>query len=117
MDEVERKAKELGNEISKTEEYQELERTSKNVQENNEANQMIEKIQELQQNIQFAQQSGVQPSEDQIQQFNELKQQMNSNLTIQAYAKAQEEFNKLMQEVNSAISSGIKPEENEDSNQ
>ncbi len=114
---VEKKAKELGNEISKTEEYKELERTSQNVQENQEANQMIEKIQELQQNIQFAQQSGVQPSEEQLQQFNDLKQQMNANLTIQAYAKAQEEFNKLMQEVNSAISKGIKPEEDDSQEQ
>jgi len=111
---VEKKAIELGKEIAKTEEYQELERTSKNVQENPEANQMVEKVQELQQNIQFAQQSGVQPSEEQIQEFNELKQQMNSNLTIQAYAKAQDEFNNLMQEVNSAISKGIKPEQEEE---
>ncbi len=109
--EVEKKAKELGNEIAKTDVYQELERTSKNVQENTEANQMIEKIQELQQNIQFAQQSGVQPSQEQIQQFNELKQQMDANLTIQAYAKAQESFSQLMQDVNNAISKGIKPEE------
>ncbi len=111
---VEKKAKELGNEIAKTEEYQELERTSKNVQENTEANQMIEKVQELQQNIQFAQQSGVQPSEELTQQFNDLKQQMNANLTIQAYAKAQEAFNQLMSDVNSAISKGIKPEEDEE---
>ncbi len=111
---VEKKAKELGNEIAKTDEYQELERTSKNVQENTEANQMIEKVQELQQNIQFAQQSGVQPSEEVIQQFNDLKQQMNANLTIQAYAKAQEAFNQLMNDVNSAISKGIKPEEDEE---
>ncbi len=109
--EVEKKAKELGNEIAKTEVYQELERTSKNVQENTEANQMIEKIQELQQNIQFAQQSGVQPSQEQIQQFNDLKQQMDANLTIQAYAKAQEAFSQLMQDVNNSISKGIKPEE------
>ncbi len=116
MDEVEKKAKELGNEISKTDEYQELERTSKNVQENAEANQMIDKIQDLQQKIQFAQQSGVQPSEEHIKEFNELKQQMNANLTIQAYAKAQEEFNKLMQEVNESITKGIKPEKGEDNN-
>ncbi len=104
------KAKELGEEIRKTEEYQELERVSENMQQDADANHMIKEIQELQQQIQFAQQSGVQPSEDQIQQFNNLKSKMDSNLTIQAYAKAQNDFSQFMQEVNSAISEGINPE-------
>lgn len=105
------KAKDLGNEISRTEEYKELERTSQNVQENSEANQIIQEIQDLQQKIQFAQQSGVQPSQEQVQQFNDMKNRMNSNLTIQAYAKAQESFNQLMQNVNNSITEGIKPAE------
>ncbi len=103
------KAKELGQEIRKTEQYQELERVSENMQSDSEANQMIKEVQELQQQIQFAQQSGVQPSEDQIQQFNDLKSKMDTNLTIQAYAKAQNEFSQFMQEVNSSISEGIDP--------
>ncbi len=103
------KAKELGQEIRKTEQYQELERVSENMQSDSEANQMIKEIQELQQQIQFAQQSGVEPSEDQIQQFNDLKSKMDTNLTIQAYAKAQNEFTQFMQEVNSSISEGIDP--------
>ncbi len=106
---VMKKAKDLGKEISKTEEYMELERVSQNMQEDTEASQMIKEIQDIQQQIQFAQQSGVQPSEDQIQQFNNLKSKMDSSLTIQAYAKAQNDFSQFMQEVNSAISEGISP--------
>lgn len=106
---VMKKASDLGKEISKTEQYKELERVSQNMQEDAEASQMIKEIQELQQQIQFAQQSGVQPSEDQIQQFNDLKTKMDSSLTIQAYAKAQNDFSEFMQEVNSAISEGISP--------
>jgi len=104
------KAKALGKEIRKTEEYKELERTSENVQGDPDANQMINEVQELQQKIQFAQQSGVQPEQEQIDQFENLKSKMNSSLTIQAYAKAQNDFNQLMQDVNKAISDGIKPE-------
>ncbi len=104
------KARDLGKEIRSTEQYQELERVSENMQEDTEASQMIKEIQELQQQIQFAQQSGVQPSEDQLQQFNDLKSKMDTNLTIQAYAKAQNDFSQFMQEVNSAISEGINPE-------
>ncbi len=104
------KARDLGKEIRSTEQYQELERVSENMQEDTEASQMIKEIQELQQQIQFAQQSGVEPNEEQIQQFNNLKSKMDTNLTIQAYAKAQNDFSQFMQEVNSAISEGINPE-------
>lgn len=106
------KAKELGMEIRKTEEFKELERTSKNVNEDSQASHTIEEIQNLQQKMQFAQQSGVQPSQEQIDQFNDMKNEMNTNLTIQAYIKAQNDFSSFMQEVNQAISSGISPEEN-----
>lgn len=109
------KAKELGKEIRKTEQYQELERVSENMQEDAEANQMIKEIQGLQQQIQFAQQSGVQPSPEQIEEFNNLKSKMDTSLTIQAYAKAQNEFSQFMQDVNSAISEGINPDEERDS--
>lgn len=108
------KAKELGKEIRKTEQYQELERVSENIQEDAEANQMIKEIQALQQQIQFAQQSGVQPSPEQIEEFNNLKSKMDTSLTIQAYAKAQNEFSQFMQDVNSAISDGINPGEGRD---
>jgi len=109
------KAKELGKEIRKTEQYQELERVSENMQEDTEANQMIKEVQSLQQQIQFAQQSGVQPSPEQIEEFNNLKSKMDTSLTIQAYAKAQNEFSQFMQDVNSAISDGINPGEERDS--
>jgi cell fate (sporulation/competence/biofilm development) regulator YlbF (YheA/YmcA/DUF963 family) len=104
-----KKAKELGQEIRKTDEYKELERVTENIQQDTEANNMIKEIQDLQKQIQFSQQSGVQPSEEQIGQFNNLKTKMDTNLTIQAYAKAQNDFSQFMQEVNSAISDGINP--------
>jgi cell fate (sporulation/competence/biofilm development) regulator YlbF (YheA/YmcA/DUF963 family) len=107
------KAKELGQEIRKTEAFQELERVTANIEGDTEASQMIKDIQELQQQIQFAQQSGVQPSQEQIDQFNGIKDKMETNLTIQAYAKAQNEFNQFMQDINTAIGAGINPDNND----
>ncbi len=104
------KAKDLGKEIRKTPEYKELERATHNVKGDSEANKMIEDIQEIQQQIQFAQQSGVDPSQDQIDQFNNLKSKMDTSLTIQAYAKAQNDFSQFMQNVNNAIGEGIEPQ-------
>ncbi len=103
------KAKELGEEIRKTAEYKELERATENVKGDTEANKMIQDIQELQQQIQFAQQSGVQPNQEQIDNFNDLKSKMDTSLTIQAYAKAQNDFSEFMQTVNNAIGEGISP--------
>lgn len=104
------KARELGKEIRTTEEYKELERTTGNIKDDANANKMIQDIQELQQQIQFAQQSGVQPSQEQIDEFNSLKGKMDTSLTIQAYAKAQNDFSEFMQTVNNAIGEGISPE-------
>ncbi|MFU8794018.1 MAG: YlbF family regulator [Dethiobacteria bacterium] len=104
------KAKELGKEIRNTAEYKELERATGNVKEDHDAHKMIQDIQELQQQMQFAQQSGVEPSQEQIDQFNEIKSKMDSNLTIQSYAKAQNNFSEFMQSINNAIGEGISPE-------
>lgn len=104
------RARELGKEIRTTEEYKELERTTGNIKDDANANKMIQDIQELQQQIQFAQQSGVQPSQEQIDEFNSLKGKMDTSLTIQAYAKAQNDFSEFMQTVNNAIGEGISPE-------
>ena len=104
------KARELGKEIRTTEEYKELERTTDNIKDDANANKMIQDIQELQQQIQFAQQSGVQPSQEQIDEFDSLKGKMDTSLTIQAYAKAQNDFSEFMQTVNNAIGEGISPE-------
>ncbi len=103
------KAKELGREIRDTAEYKELERVTQNVEGDSQAGDLIKEIQELQQQIQFAQQSGVQPSAEQIERFNTLKSEMDSSLTIQAYAKAQNDFSEFMQSVNKSISQGINP--------
>jgi cell fate (sporulation/competence/biofilm development) regulator YlbF (YheA/YmcA/DUF963 family) len=107
-----KKAKELGAEIRKSDEFQELNRTSENVQGDPEANRLVEEVQKVQQQIQFSQQSGVQPSQEQIDQFNEIKGKMDTSLTIQAYAKARSNFDQLMQNVNNAIGEGIEPSAN-----
>jgi len=105
------KAKALGSEIRKTEEFKELSRTTENVKGDPEAARLIEDIQTIQQQIQFSQQSGVQPSQEQVDEFNTAKGKMDASLTIQAYARARNNFDQLMQDVNKAISDGINPEE------
>ncbi len=101
------KARELGRELKKTPEYEELEKANESIKNDPNASQLVEKINEVQDQISFAQQSGVEPSNEQMDQFNDLKAKMQDNLTIQSFLKAQDQFNQLMQDVNSAISEGI----------
>lgn len=101
------KARELGQEIRGCDEFKEVEQAGRNVNENVEASQVIKEMQDVQQQLEFSRNSGVEPSEDQINKFNEVRDKMNDNLIIKSYMKAQETFSKLMQDINSAISEGI----------
>lgn len=108
------KAKELGGKIKETQEYQELERASQSLKDDPEAQQIIQEVQESQNNMEFSQKAGVEPSEEQTNQFNSLKEKMMSNLTVRSYMKAQEDFNNFMKQVNESISSGITGEEGQE---
>ncbi len=109
---LEDKAKELGQEIRETEEYQELERAGDNLKSDPTAQELIQAVQEAQKTLEFSQQSGVQPGEEQVTNFNNLREQMHSNLTVRSFMKAQEDFNNVMKTVNDAISYGITGEKN-----
>ena len=101
------KAKELGQEIKKTPEYQELERTGENLKADGNAQELIQNVQEVQRQIEFSQQSGVQPDQEQVERFNDLREKMHANLSVRNFIKAQESFNSVMKSVNDAISEGI----------
>ncbi len=104
---INEKAKDLGKEIRETPEYQELERTGENLKADSSAQQLIQDVQEIQRQIEFAQQSGVQPDQEQVAKFNDLREQMHANISVRNFMKAQEEFNSIMKSVNDAISEGI----------
>lgn len=101
------KAKELGQEIRKTDAYQELERAGENLKEDPQAQELIQQVQEAQRQIEFSQQAGVQPDQEQIEKFTQLREQMQTNITVKAFMKAQEDFNNIMKDINEAISEGV----------
>ena len=105
------KARELGRALRTTETFQELERTNEQFREDEAAQQLVQAVQEAQQALQFSQQSGVQPTEEQINSFNEKKDTLQTNITVRSLMKAQDTFNEMMKEVNEAISEGMKGDE------
>lgn len=101
------KALELGRTIRLTDQYQELERADGNLKEDNEAHELVKNMQKAHEQMGFMQKSGVEPTQDQLDDINKMQELMKTNITIQAFVKAQEEFSKLLQEVNASISEGI----------
>lgn len=101
------KAKELGRELRNTEEYQKLEEVNRRLNEDTGAQQLIKSFQEAQRSLQFAQQSGVKPTEEQIADYQQKQKNLETNLNIIAYMKASNDFYAVMQQVNEAISAGL----------
>ena len=101
------KAKELALEIKQSREYQEVRRTGQDIRNNDEARQIVEDIQTIQAQIEFAQNTGMQPSEEQIEEFNAITAKMQGNSFIQAYLEAKDNYSRLMQHVNNSISEEI----------
>jgi len=117
--ELQEKAMELGREIRGTSEYQELKRSEENLSGDPAAQEIIQEVQEIQQQIEAAQKMGVQPDQEQMNKFNDLRQKMHENLTVRSFIKAQEDLNELMKTVNDSISEGItgekpQPEQSEE---
>jgi len=105
------KAKELGRELYNTEEYQRLQEVTKKVNEDSDALQLLQSFKEAQHTIQFLQQTGVQPTEEQIADYQNKRKNLESNLNLLAYRKATEDFYAVMKQVNEAISAGIEGKE------
>ncbi len=101
------KAKELALQIKESQEYQEVRRTGQDIQNNDEARQIVDDIQSVQAQIESATNSGMSPSEEQIEEFNNIRSKMENSNLIQAYLQAQEKYSELMQQVNSKISEEI----------
>lgn len=105
------KARELGAAMSETEEFRRLEEAEEGMNRDLEAQALLKGIQEAEQTLRQLQQSGLQPTQEQMEDFHAKREQMTENAAVSRFMKAQEEFGSVVQEVNGAISEGMKGEE------
>ncbi len=105
------KAKELGRSLRETKEYQKLEAAEQNLNDDPDAQLIIQDVQKVQQDLDQLQESGLEPSQEQMKTFNEKRQQMSNNPAIKEFFSAQSELSELIKEVNKAISEGMTGEE------
>ncbi len=100
---LEEKAKELALLLKETEEYKGLMSAQTRVRLDPVAEDLVKQLQIKQQEIYQVQMSGNNPSPELIQQIEFLDTQVQSNLTLKNFIKAQETFGDKMNAVNETI--------------
>ena len=111
MDDRERifeKAQELGRVISQTAEYAYLQAAHREIGDDRDATEMLNKLREIQESLLEAVSRGEEPSEEQEQEFNELQEKVQTSTRYQALISSQANFDKLMERVHRAIGEGIR---------
>ena len=105
---IETNAKQLGKLISQTPEYKYYNQASKDVNENEELSQMMEKLRENENKVAEMVRKGEKMTEEFKTQYNELMEEVQGKTLVQALIASQENYLKLMNKVNEMIAEGIR---------
>lgn len=101
------RAEELGHLLSQTPEYAYLKSSRKEIDEDREATQALNRMRELQERLMQHVERGEEPPEDLRTEYVELQEEMQGSARFQSWISAQANFEKLMDKVNRAIDKGI----------
>lgn len=101
------KAKEVGRLLGQTSEYKALQRAREGLNEDRETVEMVNRLAELEQELQGQLQQGQQPSEEQQKEYEETFSKLQSGSRYQALVAAQSNFDRILQKVNEKIGEGI----------
>ncbi len=104
---IDEKALDLGRTIGQSEEYQALRRAEKAMREDAGAQQRVERIQSLVEQLDAAAEQGAMPDPALADQYREAIRDLQLSPTGQGYVVARTNFEKLMQKVNERIAEGI----------
>jgi len=105
---IEASAKQLGRLISQTPEYKYYNQASKDMSDNEELSQMMEKLKEYETKVTGMMREGKQLSEEFKKEYNEYMEQVQGKTQVQALIASQENYLKLMNRVNEMIAEGIR---------
>lgn len=111
MDERQRiteKAEELGRMIAQTPEYAYLTSAHREIGDDREATEGLNKLRELQETLLAAVGRGEEPDAEAEREFGELQEQIQQSSRYQALIASQANFDKLMERVHQAIGTGIR---------
>ena len=111
MDERDRmleKAQDVGRIISQLPEYAYLRAARREIDEDRDATELLNRLRDLQSTLMEAVGRGEQPSEEQEREFAELQEKVQTNTRYQALVSSQANFEKLMERVDRAIGEGVR---------
>ena len=108
---VEEKAQELADLIMDSSEYTEWKEAEKKMQEDESAQDILQKFQAKQKMAQMAQMNGKGLSQDMQKEIQGIQAKMQQNEKIKAFMEAQQGFNEVMKTVNQVISSTLQGQE------
>jgi cell fate (sporulation/competence/biofilm development) regulator YlbF (YheA/YmcA/DUF963 family) len=102
------RAQELGKIIGQSDEYKALKKAHEQVQQRDELQQRMNKLQGLAETLERSAELGSEPSPEQVNEYNELLSTIQADSNYQSVVVAQASFDKLMMKVNELILEGIK---------
>ncbi|MGM0500892.1 MAG: YlbF family regulator [Bacillota bacterium] len=107
---IQEKAKELAESIKNSVEYKNLKEAKAKLDEDEEAAELLKKLQSKQQKVQMLRQNGQELNESIKNDLKSLHSEMEDNKIVSTFIKYQEDFNKIMEEVNKELSTAIQGE-------
>ncbi len=108
---IKEKAHELAQEIINSSEYEEMKQAEQAVMNDDEASDLMEELESVQQRIQMAQMNGQEIDQQQQKKIQNLKARMQQNAKISDFLSAQQQFNEVMENVNEIISDALQGKE------
>jgi len=105
---IQEKAEELGRMLGQTAEYGYLQAANRDISDDREATELINRVRELQQKAVSHLERGEDVPEELRQELDEVQGEVQSSPRYQSLVAAQSNFDKLMEKVHKAISRGMK---------
>ncbi len=101
------KAKDVGRLLGQTKEYKALQRARKELNEDRETVEMVNRLAQLEQSLQGSLQQGKEPPEEEREEYEQTFSKLQSGSRYQALVAAQSNFDRVLQKVNEQIGEGI----------
>ncbi|HUF76886.1 MAG TPA: YlbF family regulator [Longimicrobiales bacterium] len=107
MSSIMEKAKDLGNALARTDEYQALRRAMDSVDDDRELVELRNRIEQLETTLEADIRAGRQPSEEIRTEYAEVAEELQRRPAFQRVISAQANFEKIMHKVNETVAQGI----------
>lgn len=101
------KAREVGRLLAQTDEYRALKRANDRLSDDREAVARMNRLAELQDELTLAMRRGVEPPQEQQEEYERLVDEIQGTAVYQALVSAQNNFDRLMMRINEEIAHGI----------